>query len=133
MYSTTNLLIQIINQVAIKILRGLHTDPLTLEMTRRVRPHNVENLCDRLSFGLKRLNRESHIWHTLSHQNILSFLGISRDVGPSPALISPLYENGEAITFVNNHPEANRLHLVSQIRTLDETQVRRPSIFGCIA
>ncbi|RDB21802.1 Serine/threonine-protein kinase STY17 [Hypsizygus marmoreus] len=90
--------------VAIKLLRGVHTDPETLEKTTR------------------RIYRESRVWHDLKHDNILPFLGISTsgDLGPSPALISPLCEEGHVIQYLQRHPETDRSKLLLQIaRGLD--------------
>jgi len=72
--------------VAIKILRGVHTDPRILEITTR------------------RLNRETRIWHSLSHENILPFLGLCRKIGPSPAMISPLCNRANVHEYLASRP-----------------------------
>lgn len=81
-------------RVAIKILRGVHTDPVVLETTKR------------------RLNRETRVWHSLSHMNVMPFLGLCDEIGPSPAMISPLYDNGDVIRYLNNNPQADRLAII---------------------
>ncbi|KIM79503.1 hypothetical protein PILCRDRAFT_10333 [Piloderma croceum F 1598] len=72
--------------VAIKILRGVHNDPRILEITTR------------------RLNRETRVWHSLSHQNILPFLGLCYNVGPSPAMISPLCYRANVHEYLTSRP-----------------------------
>lgn len=81
-------------RVAIKLLRGVHTDPIILEHT------------------IRRLNRETRVWHTLSHKNIMPFLGLCREIGPSPAMISPLYDNGDVVRYIGNKPQADRQGLI---------------------
>jgi len=83
--------------VAIKVLRSAYANPCDFTTLRR------------------RLNRETYIWHQLIHPNVLPFLGISQDFGRSPALISPFYSNGDALTYVRSHPETNRFNLIIDI------------------
>ncbi|KAJ6514758.1 kinase-like domain-containing protein [Mycena vulgaris] len=83
-------------QVAVKIFRRLHSEPETLEQTSRS------------------LYREARRWRRLDHTNILPFLGISLDLGLSPALISPLFESGPIMKYLQHnpkHPQA-RLQMV---------------------
>ncbi|KIM86960.1 hypothetical protein PILCRDRAFT_293263 [Piloderma croceum F 1598] len=80
--------------VAIKLLRGIHTSTETLEST------------------IRRLNRESRVWHSLCHPNILPFLGLCRDMGPSPAMISPLCHNGDIHPYLATNPDADRLEII---------------------
>jgi serine/threonine protein kinase len=83
-----------VRRVAIKLLRGVHTDPQVLEtMTRR-------------------LNRETRVWHHLSHANILPFLGVCKNLGPSTAMVSPLCDNGPVLQYLGKKPEANRLDII---------------------
>jgi serine/threonine protein kinase len=81
-------------EVAIKVLRSPHANPSDSTILRR------------------RLHRETHIWHQLEHPNILPFLGISQDFDRSPALISPLCSNGDALNYVKTHPETDRFNLI---------------------
>jgi len=81
-------------RVAIKLLRGVHTDRRILEATTR------------------RMHRETRVWHTLNHPNILSFLGVCRDMGPSPAMVSPLCDNGPVGRYLKANPEADRLAII---------------------
>jgi len=80
--------------VAIKLLRGVHTDPKVLAHT------------------IKRLNRETKVWHALSHKNVTPFLGLCHELGPSPAMISPLYDNSDVGRYLNNNSQADRLALI---------------------
>jgi len=83
--------------VAVKIIRGVHTDPDLLAATTR------------------RISRETRIWHQLSHDNILQFYGVCHDVGPSPALISPLCQHGNIEDYLRVSPNANRIPLICGI------------------
>jgi serine/threonine protein kinase len=84
-----------IRLVAIKLLRGIHTDRDLLEaMTRR-------------------MNRETRVWHELLHPNILPFLGVCHDLGPSPAMVSPMCDNGPVDKYLLQNPEANRLTIIT--------------------
>jgi len=78
-------------RVAIKLLRGVHTNPVTLEQTTR------------------RLRRETWIWRSLSHKNVLPFLGLCSGIGPSPAMISPLCVNGDIHRYLVSNPQVDRL------------------------
>jgi len=86
-----------VQRVAIKLLRGVHTDRRVLEATRR------------------RLHRETRVWHTLDHPNILSFLGVCHDMGPSPAMVSPLCDNGPVERYLQNNPQADRLVIITGV------------------
>ncbi|KAF7341927.1 TKL/TKL-ccin protein kinase [Mycena sanguinolenta] len=45
---------------------------------------------------LRRLERETRVWSTLNHRNLLPFLGVwNEPVAPYPALIAPLYKSGD--------------------------------------
>ncbi|KAF7370027.1 TKL/TKL-ccin protein kinase [Mycena sanguinolenta] len=45
---------------------------------------------------LRRLKRETRVWSTLNHRNLLPFLGVwDEPVAPYPALIAPLYKSGD--------------------------------------
>lgn len=57
--------------------------------------------------------KEAVIWRRLSHENVLSFLGAASPTLYPLALVSVWMENGDIITYVLAHPEANRLSLVS--------------------
>ncbi|KII90400.1 hypothetical protein PLICRDRAFT_157531 [Plicaturopsis crispa FD-325 SS-3] len=81
-------------KLALKLLRGVHTDPVTFETVKR------------------RLYRETRVWHLLVHPNILPFLGLAHELGPSPALVSPFYENGDALHYLKTHPNADRLSII---------------------
>ncbi|KAF7362524.1 TKL/TKL-ccin protein kinase [Mycena venus] len=60
----------------------------------------------------RRLRREVDVWSRLKHKNVLRFIGMSVDLAPWPALISPFYKFGHVGTYVRKHPLANRKHLV---------------------
>jgi len=81
-------------KVAIKLLRGVHTNPIVLAHT------------------IRRLNRETRVWHPLSHKNVMPFLGLCNDIGPSPAMISPLCDNGDVHRYLVNNPQENRSKVI---------------------
>ncbi|KAJ7195655.1 kinase-like domain-containing protein, partial [Mycena pura] len=58
------------------------------------------------------LYTEARIWQQLQHPNILPFLGISLDLGLSPALISPLCESGPVMKYLH----ANKKDLQERIQ-----------------
>jgi len=87
-------------RVAIKLLRGIHTDPTSLEKT------------------IRRLYRETRVWHSLGHENILPFLGLCRELGPSPAMISPLYDNADVHRYLANRPDDRLAVILSVARGL---------------
>jgi len=80
--------------VAIKIFRGVDTNRHFLENT------------------IRRLNRETRVWHSLCHENVLPFLGLCRDLGPSPAMISPLCHNGDVSQYLLSNPRADRQAII---------------------
>ncbi|KAJ7831257.1 hypothetical protein B0H13DRAFT_1578489, partial [Mycena leptocephala] len=44
-------------------------------------------------------------WSRLNHPNVLGFLGISVDLGPSPALISPFCQSGSIMKYLTDSPK----------------------------
>ncbi|KAJ7157588.1 kinase-like domain-containing protein [Mycena crocata] len=74
-------------QVAVKIFRRMHSDPETLEQTS------------------KSLYEEARVWRQLKHPNVIPFLGISLNLGLSPALISPLCPWGPIMKYFQRNPK----------------------------
>ncbi|TEB26718.1 kinase-like protein [Coprinellus micaceus] len=63
----------------------------------------------------KRVNRESRLWFSLSHPNILPILGLAsrgRFNSPIPAYVMPFCRNGNALAYVQKNPSAPRLPLI---------------------
>ncbi|KAF8736484.1 hypothetical protein AX14_014467 [Amanita brunnescens Koide BX004] len=81
-------------EAAIKVIRGV-----------RATDTNKEVL-------LKRLNREARVWHTLKHPNVLEFFGVVHNIGSFFAVVSPYCANGNISTYLEEHPQSNRLHLI---------------------
>lgn len=81
-------------KVCIKVLRGVNVDEKTM----------------------KRFRREVQIWrdvYEVDHgKHTLTFLGLCDSEGKYPYMVSPWMSNGDAITYVRKHPEANRKNLV---------------------
>ncbi|KAF7337062.1 TKL/TKL-ccin protein kinase [Mycena venus] len=61
---------------------------------------------------MRRLRREVDVWSRLRHKNILPFIGVCDDLGPTPGLISPFYKFGHVGTYLRTHPEVDRKELV---------------------
>lgn len=57
--------------------------------------------------------KEMALWASLSHQNILPFLGFDTGLWPSLALISPMILGGTAPSYLLMNPSADRLKIVS--------------------
>ncbi|KAJ7666116.1 hypothetical protein DFH06DRAFT_1185969 [Mycena polygramma] len=73
--------------------------------------HSDQETLERTS---KYLYQEARIWRQLEHPNILPFLGISLDLGLSPALISPLCSSGPIMKYLqqNSMNEKEKLQMV---------------------
>ncbi|KAK6978024.1 glycoside hydrolase family 76 protein [Favolaschia claudopus] len=76
--------------VAVKIFRRMHYEPGAIEQMSKV------------------LYSEALIWRRLHHPNVLPFLGISLDLGPSPALISPLCTSGSVMKYLKENTKDTR-------------------------
>ncbi|KAJ7578093.1 kinase-like domain-containing protein [Mycena floridula] len=50
-----------------------------------------------------RLYREANKWTILNHENVLAFIGICRDIGPSPALISSICTGGLVMKYLQRN------------------------------
>ncbi|KAJ7574793.1 kinase-like domain-containing protein, partial [Mycena floridula] len=87
--------------VAIKTVRRLHTE-------RNGLTHNTRYLYE-----------EANKWHTLSHENVLSLLGIGRDIGPSPALILPFCQEETVMKYLqrNSKTPVEKLDVILCIST----------------
>ncbi|KAK0459035.1 kinase-like domain-containing protein, partial [Armillaria novae-zelandiae] len=62
--------------------------------------------------------REALVWRQLRHPNILPFLGVSEDLfAPSPSycLISPWMVNGNILSYLQAHPDHDRLTSLVQV------------------
>lgn len=55
------------------------------------------------------LAREVVAWKWLRHENILPFVGVTREY----AIVSDFMENGNVMKFIAKYPRHNRFHLVS--------------------
>ncbi|KDQ07856.1 hypothetical protein BOTBODRAFT_95678, partial [Botryobasidium botryosum FD-172 SS1] len=58
--------------------------------------------------------REARVWNHLIHPNVLPFLGVCT-LDSVPYLISPWMENGHALDYVKEHPNADPLRLLVEI------------------
>jgi serine/threonine protein kinase len=60
----------------------------------------------------QRFCKEAIIWKRLSHPNVLPFI----DIATSPfkfCMVSPWMANGDVIVYLNSHPQANPLRILS--------------------
>ncbi|KAJ7927784.1 kinase-like domain-containing protein [Mycena leptocephala] len=70
------------SKVAIRIYRRMHFEPQELEQKSRI------------------LYEAARSWSWIDHPNILRFLGVSLDLGLSPALITPLCSSGPILKYL---------------------------------
>ncbi|PBK78438.1 hypothetical protein ARMSODRAFT_998509 [Armillaria solidipes] len=60
--------------------------------------------------------QEVLVWRQLQHPNVLPFLGVSEDLfAPSYCLISPWMVNGNIMSYLQAHPDHDRLTSVVQV------------------
>ncbi|KAK0464744.1 kinase-like domain-containing protein, partial [Desarmillaria tabescens] len=60
--------------------------------------------------------REALVWRQLRHPNILPFLGVNKDLfAPSYCLISPWMVNGNIMSYLEAHPDHDRLTTLVQV------------------
>ncbi|KAJ3893142.1 kinase-like domain-containing protein [Lentinula edodes] len=64
----------------------------------------------------KEFCEEALVWKQLDHPNVLPFIGVNEILfSPSYCFISPWMKNGNIMTYLENHPEQNRLPWISQV------------------
>jgi serine/threonine protein kinase len=101
-------------QVAIKLLNGVHTDPEILAKVTTVSFLLKQQLMTiALISVIQRIKRETRVWYCISDNNVMPFLGVCHDLGPSIAMISPLYDNGDVQQYLEKNPKANLPPIVS--------------------
>ncbi|KIM77961.1 hypothetical protein PILCRDRAFT_607034 [Piloderma croceum F 1598] len=88
----------------------LHGRKLAIKVLKVYQSSNLTKL-------LKNFLSEAVIWRQLSHPNVLPFYGIyqSDDSLPRLCLTSPWMENGNAVEFLNHHPDTHCVHLASDM------------------
>ncbi|TDL23526.1 kinase-like protein [Rickenella mellea] len=65
------------------------------------------------SNAFKDIAKEAIVWRQLKHRNVVSFYGCCKDLfAPRYALISPWMENGDMMTYLEKHPDTNRILLI---------------------
>ncbi|KAI9508854.1 ras guanine nucleotide exchange factor domain-containing protein [Russula earlei] len=67
----------------------------------------------------ERFRRQVEIWRTLRHPNVLQLLGIAY-IGDFVYSVSPFMEFGHIKGYLKDHPEANRVMLLSEIASASE-------------
>lgn len=96
----------------------MHLEPQTLEETCRVGSMLFNGRSVLMNSCLfQSLYEEARIWRRLDHPNLLPFLGITLDVGLSPALISPLCASGPIMKYLQHTPKdpKERLQMVGLV------------------
>ncbi|KAK0503541.1 hypothetical protein EDD18DRAFT_1063715, partial [Armillaria luteobubalina] len=59
---------------------------------------------------------EALVWRQLRHPNVLPFLGVSQNLfAPSYCLISPWMVNGNILSYLQAHPDHDRLTSLVQV------------------
>ncbi|KAG8922062.1 hypothetical protein FRC02_012162 [Tulasnella sp. 418] len=72
----------------------------------------VGTLDDSLERLNKRLLREAHVWNRLNYIHVVPLLGLSSH-GSLPCLITPWYENGNALNYISKNTEIDKSSLVA--------------------
>lgn len=68
-----------------------------------------------LLITVKQFAREVLVWRSLSHPNVLSFLGVPTIPRFLLCMVSPWMPHGDVVKYVKSHPEANRIVLVGAL------------------
>ncbi|ESK96338.1 hypothetical protein Moror_7124 [Moniliophthora roreri MCA 2997] len=85
--------------VCLKVMR------IHLEANERKRDRIVAAFC-----------REALVWTQLNHPNVLPLLGVNTELfQPALCLISPWMSNGDIVTYLEEHPDHDRLRSVHEI------------------
>ncbi|KAG8956423.1 hypothetical protein FRC03_010858 [Tulasnella sp. 419] len=62
---------------------------------------------------LARLQREIYVWSSLNHPHIVPLIGYQ--FHPSTCLLSPWYDYGHVMSYLQRHPNADRIKLIKQV------------------
>ncbi|KAJ7500320.1 kinase-like domain-containing protein [Mycena galericulata] len=74
-----------------------------MELNRSLSKYSDVCILTEKHLNTQSLYEEAKIWRLLDHPNILPFLGISLDLGLSPALISPYCESGPIMKYLQSN------------------------------
>lgn len=103
--------------VAIKVLRGVKmregycSEGLMDLVSERTPSFQTRYKPD----SKQRMNREMNIWGRLDHPHVVPLRGYALDEDGTPELISPWYEFGDILSYLESHPSADRKELVRQV------------------
>jgi hypothetical protein len=101
----------------VKLIRGTWNDTEYLTRLKRVRLslHDISYIPHKHAF--QKLVREGTVWSGLQHPQITPFFGVCFDLDRPgiPSLVCPYYKNGDITTYIQAHPEADRLNLVNHV------------------
>jgi len=76
---------------------------------------NIKEQSEKTLAVERRLKRESAVWSTLSHPNVLPFLGLYNGPEHSVGMISPLMERGNIMDHLRRFPSTDRSLLIRDI------------------
>ncbi len=95
-------------QVCLKVLRVFYPEGDQAKVLRVSREHTERNYL--LNDLLQELCQEALIWRQLRHPNVIRFLGVSKELfAPRYCLISPWMVNGNIMSYLEAHPDHDRL------------------------
>lgn len=77
-----------------------------------------------IHFDSQRIRRETYVWITLEHENILTFIGVIDGFGPLPALVSPWMENGSLDSYLKQGRVLSKADKLRMVRTITHTTGR---------
>jgi len=95
------------------IYEGIWTDVVSSEAVPVAIKVIIEPKAAGKSETLALLDHEMRVWHSLSHANIVPFLGVCCDIDRVPAMVSPLYRNDTVDQYIIRCPQADRLAIVT--------------------
>ncbi|KZP26799.1 kinase-like protein [Athelia psychrophila] len=79
---------------------------------RMITTDGVKNINQKFEIALLKLVTK---WQSLDHQNIMPCLGVTLDYGLVASLVIPMCPDGSINEYVKEHPNANKLALLSQV------------------
>ncbi|KAL0567397.1 hypothetical protein V5O48_014589, partial [Marasmius crinis-equi] len=66
--------------------------------------------------AIREFHKEALLWIQLRHVNLLPFFGVNTSLFPDKlCLVSPFMENGRIIAYLKNHPNHDRLTVITEI------------------
>ncbi|KAK2464986.1 hypothetical protein APHAL10511_003062 [Amanita phalloides] len=99
-----------------EVFEGIYQDEAGRQRSVAIKVLRVNQATpDMRDILLRHLNREAKLWHSLKHPNVLEFIGVAQNFGPSVALVAPYCRNGYVTKYVSENPCANRPQLILDV------------------